>query len=649
MNRTIALLLASAVLLAHMLAIHKDAADALAPPYEVAHVAFREAHDLAQHGVPCWDPTVGGASTYPSLLWVALAAIPERFQLDTGAWMQVLSALCALLTVWVLARFSPVRLAGVIAPLLFVASGAIASAAGSGTEMTLAALLVSAAYLSYERSKPRAFAVLASLACLTRPEVAPLWAALLAIELARRARRSSSVTGRIPLAAFWWPAGTVLAAALLRLACGGGFLSPWGSALLDPSTWQPLVALRYLRDFFVSSGPGLLAVFPLWYLARGALTGVGRRALALSVAWCALSTLGGAGPQSLPFSQFMVPILALLLVALQEAMTVALDSRRRGLPQLTWALFLIGLVVSALASKFPGDLGPLPLDRWQIAWMKARSPRRLGQSAQLGRDGLQDEIQRTSRLRGVGAFLRDKIDPELRVLSPWPGALGYLSGLRVLDALGRVTPPSSDMRARPWGDLSRSDLVAALEQRPDYILPTLARGVEGTTLESLAEQWSDELDQEPRDPTRRARVRELLTGYELITVPSAKGPGDSYCLMRSKALGLSPVLSIGFADGALSVEVRHAAHEQLVDLLIELEDERGGRWSMRPSGELAEGADVRARRAILLFPTGERAIELVRARLPQVPQAVRARALLLNPGSGGADAPVCPEVALELH
>jgi thiamine biosynthesis protein ThiI len=64
MNRTIALLLASAVLLAHMLAIHKDAADALAPPTKVAHVAFREAHDLAQHGVPCWDPTVGGASTY---------------------------------------------------------------------------------------------------------------------------------------------------------------------------------------------------------------------------------------------------------------------------------------------------------------------------------------------------------------------------------------------------------------------------------------------------------------------------------------------------------------------------------------------------------------------------------------------------------
>jgi hypothetical protein len=648
MNRTIALLLASAVLLAHMLAIHKDAADALAPPYEVAHVAFREASNLAQHGVPSWDPTAGGPSTYPSLLWVALAAIPEKLEVDTGAWMQSLSALCALLTVWVLALFSPVRLAGVIAPLLFVASGAIASAAGSGTEMTLAALLVSAAFLGYERGRPRAFALLASLACLARPEVAALWSALFAIDLARRARRSLPEHMRGMPKAFWWPAGTVLAVAVLRVVSGGGFLSPWGRALVDPSTWRPLAALQSLRDFFISSGPGLLAVFPLWYLARGALTGVGRRALALTVAWCALSTLGGAGPQPLPFSQFMVPILALLLVALQEAMTVALDSKRPGLPQLTWALFLIGLVVSALASKFPGDLGPLPLGKWQIEWMQASAPRRLGQTHQLGRDGTQDEIQRTSRLRGVSTFLRDEIDPQLRVLTPWPGAIGYLSGLRVLDALGRATPEAPGRRTRAWGDFGRSDLVAALEQEPDYIVPTLARTPSAPSLEALADEWSAELDLEPNDPARGARALELLAGYEIITVPSASGPSDSYCLMRNRRLGLSPTLAIDLADGELAVEVRHAAHEQLVDLLVEIEDERGQLWTMRPSGELSDSADVRARRAILLFPTGERAIELLRTPLPVGPRAVRVRASLLNPGSSSSAAPVCPEVALQL-
>jgi hypothetical protein len=648
MNRTIALLLASAVLLAHMLAIHKDAADALAPPYEVAHVAFRLARNLAQSGVPAWDPAAGSDASYPSLLWVGLAAIPESLGWDTGTWMQTISALCALLTVWVLARFSPVRLAGVIAPLLFVASGSIASAAGSGTEMTLAALLVTAAFLCYERGLPRSFAVLASLACLTRPEVAPLWMALFAIHLARRARHSGTMPAHDLLKSFAWPLGTTLAAALLRLASGGGFLSPWGRALLDPSTWQAAAALRFLRDFFVTSGPGLLAIFPLWYLARGALTGVGRRALALVLAWCALSTLGGGGPQPLPYSQFMVPILALLLVALQEAMTVALDSKRAGLPQLTWALFLIGLVVSALASKFPGNLGPLPLEGWQRAWMQASAPRTLGESEQLGREGLQRELQRTSRLRGVGAFLRDEIDPQLSVMSPWPGAIGYLSKLRVVDALERTLPFSPERPKQPWGALARRDLVAALEREPDYIVPTLSGGPPAPTAASLAEAWSALLDQGPDDAERRARVLALLSGYELITVPAAGGPGDSYRLMRSKALGLSPTLSVELEQGELRVEVRHTAHEQLVDLLVELEDESGARWRMRPSGELAQSADVRARRAILLFPTGERAIELLRCELPDAPRIVRARALLLNPGSSGADDPVCPAVALEL-
>jgi hypothetical protein len=460
-------------------------------------------------------------------LWVALAAAPERFQLDTGTWMQVLERTVRAVDRVGLARFSPVRLAGVIAPLLFVASGAIASARGSGTEMTLAALLVSAAYLSYERSKPRAFAVLASLACLTRPEVAPLWGALLAIELARRARRSTSVAERVPLASFWWPFGTVLAAALLRLACGGGLLSPWGRALLDPSTWQPLVALRYLRDFFVSSGAGLLAVFPLWYLARGALTGVGRRALALTVAWCALSTLGGAGPQSLPFSQFMVPDPGAALGGAAGGDDGRARQPAARTPQLTWALFLIGLVVSALASKFPGDLGPLPLDRWQIAWMKARSPRRLGQSQQLGRDGAAGRDpthEPAARRRRVPA--RQDRSPSCACCRPGPErsatsldcACWTRSSASRLPRAACARDRGRSGSLRPRG---RAGAEAGLHP------PTLARGVEETTLESLAEQWSDELDQDPLDPARRARVRELLSGYELITVPSAKGPATA--------------------------------------------------------------------------------------------------------------------------
>ena len=56
MNRTFALLLASAVLLAHMLAIHVDAADGFAPPFEIAHVAFRLGRNFVLYGELAWDP-----------------------------------------------------------------------------------------------------------------------------------------------------------------------------------------------------------------------------------------------------------------------------------------------------------------------------------------------------------------------------------------------------------------------------------------------------------------------------------------------------------------------------------------------------------------------------------------------------------------
>ena len=55
---------------------------------------------------------------------------------------QIVGAVCATMTVIVLAQFSPGRLAGVIAPCLFVVSGIMASAAANGTEMATFALLL---------------------------------------------------------------------------------------------------------------------------------------------------------------------------------------------------------------------------------------------------------------------------------------------------------------------------------------------------------------------------------------------------------------------------------------------------------------------------------------------------------------------------
>ena len=640
MNRTFALLLASAVLLAHMLAIHVDAADGFAPPFEIAHVAFRLGRNFVLYGELAWDPGLPNVESYPSLLWVALATIPERLHIPVTSFCQVLSALCALVTTWVLARFSPERLAGVIAPLLFVTSGAAASAAASGTEFTLAGLMLTAAFLAYEHGRRWQLALYLSIACLTRPEAVGLTAVLFAIELVRRLRPGEGDAGRPSLwAGFAVPGALALVVCGVRFALSGHVLSPWTKPLthFDQLPWRE--AALFLRDYFSTTAAAFLIVFPLWYLLRGALPGRGVRALGLTLGWILIATLGGGGPEVLPFGVHMVPILAILLVAVQEAMVTALDSTRAWMEKFVWSVFLAGLFLSALASKFPGDLGPLPTKALQERWMTAHTPSRFGYTDKLGREGLAEEIKATARLRGIGVFLRDHLDPRHSVLTPWPGAIGYISGLRVVDALSRATPMPGYLRAEAWNALERRDLIAALEQRSAYIVPTLGDDPVAPTIEDIVQAWSERLDLDPDSPERQARIRELLGAYEVLTVPASRvdgiepRPGERYHLARRRELGLAPVLTLQTDARELAVQVEHRSHAQLADLFVWLEDPSGQRWFLRPDGSFVRRAELTARSSLLLHPTGTRTIELVRAALPPEFAGGTLHAVLANPGS----------------
>lgn len=658
MNRTFALLLALLALVAHMLAIHKDATDAFAPPYEVAHVAYRLARNWVHSGACVWDPTGANVESYPSLAWLAVCWIPERMYWAVTTFTQSFSAVCALLTALLLARFSTGRLAGVIAPLLFVASGSVASAAASGTEMTLLALLVTGAFLAYERGSRVLLGLLLALCCVTRAEGTLYAWCLLTVELGRRlhARRNAGPY-RSMLPAFLAPALVALIIALVRNSITGHFLSPWSKFLTHPERLPWESAFLYLRDFFVSSGSAMLLVFPLWYALRGHLTGLGVRALCLTLAWCAIATLGGGGPQPLPFSVFMVPILATLFIAVQEAMTVALDSQRTFLPPLTWALFGLGMASSAMASKYPGDLGPLPTANWHRAWMQPHTTPRFGYESQLGRVGLEEEIENTQRLRSMGVFLREHLDPTHSVLTPWPGAIGYLSRLRVIDALSRVTPIPGVNRTHGWSAVERCDVIAALDQKADYIVPTLGGGKNAPVAQEIVLSWIQNLDYAPKDGERRARIFRQLSEYELITVPAATAsarpptPGDRYYLLRRRDLELAPKLEVARDGDDFVVSVRHQAHDQLVDLRIQIEDARGDLWSLTPTGEFQRRPHLTARRSVLLFPTGTRSIELMRATIPPELEAVNLLALLRNPGARGSlgvDA-ACKEIIVPLR
>ena len=314
MNRTIALFLTVAILAAHTLAIHKNAWGEIAPPYDTVHVAYRLARNLVQNGTLDWDVGAGGIESYPSLLWVGLAALAERFYLSVAVFTQVLGAVCATLTVIVLAQFSPGRLAGVIAPCLFVVSGSMASAAANGTEMAMFALLLTTSFLAFERRWPGVLAVSMALACVTRPEGILFVGVLFALELARgmwpdaeddEEQEERPGPQATLVAAFALPLVVTLAVGGLRFSMTGRIMSPWMERLLfpDPNQWRE--GLAYLRDFFFTTGGALLIVFPMWYLLRNALSGLGVRALVLSAFWAAIVGFGGG--DSLPFFQAMVP------------------------------------------------------------------------------------------------------------------------------------------------------------------------------------------------------------------------------------------------------------------------------------------------------------------------------------------------------
>ena len=646
MNRTFALFLAIIILIAHMLATHKTSVGTLAPPYEIAHVAFRIGRNFVRTGEFAFAAGTPAWESYPSLAWIGLAAFCERTYRDINSAVQIVGASAAVITVVVLAQFSRGRLAGVIAPLLFVTSGAVAAAAASGTEVTTFALFLTLAFLAFEERWKVVFAVSLTLACLTRPEGVPMAVALAVLELVRAVREGpkASEAGVEP------PRGTMLGAfvpallattavALARLSTVGNLTSPWVSALTSPEPGQGRQGALYLLDFLVSSGSAILLPVPIWYALRRSLSPTGTRALMLVAVWFVLIALSGGG--ALPFFHELVPVLAILFVAVQEGMTVALDSKRVG-PQVTWVLFILALFLSGLVSKYPGDLGPLPLERLHRAWMFPRAEPPLGYEGWLGRLGQTEEIQTTERLRAVGVVLRDQLDPHHSVLTPWPGAVGYLSRLPVIDALGRTSAAAGRDRTRAWTGRPRVDVVAALRARPDYVLPVIRVGHTVPSRDAIAQAWTNGIDVQGGTPGRQELVAQELEPYELIVVP-AYGEGgrarlfarNRFYLLRRKALELRPRLSIEVEGRSFRVRVVHGAHNQVVDLALLAVDGSGQDLAVLPSGELATNRGQIARSSVLLFPTGNRKIDLMRGELPPDADVRELRAVLRNPFARG--------------
>jgi len=640
MNRTIALFLALAVLLAHALALHKSPNGDVGPPYDQAHVAYRLGRNLAQTGSIRWEINEPPVEGHPSLFLIGLASIAEQGYVSVTTFCQTLGAIATFLAVIVVSFFSPVRLAGVIAPLLLVVSGGLAASALSGTEIPFAALFLTASFYAFEHRRPILFALCLPFLCTVRPEGVPIALAFLACELSgSKLARPRPRNGRPPrMLTSFLPAAAVMAVVVtLRYVESGVLLSP---------SMRETVALdelgrggRFVADFVRGSVTPLLAAFPLWYVARRTLLGTGARALLFTALWALAVAAGGGG--SMPFTGEMVPVLPILCVSVQEAMQLALDSKRRGLPQLSWTLFLLGMFGSALASKFPGDLGPIPTEELHRRWLEPYAEPRHGYGSGLSRLALSEELRTTERLRAAGLFLRDQVAPDSTLLTPWPGAVGYLSHLRVLDLLGRTTPSPGRDRVRAWSGRPRADVLAALELRPDYVMPSLKVFTKTPHVLALASEWLSGLDTGPTGPWRLQRLVEAFGRYEMLAVPLQYGEAllapDALVLyvLRRRALDLAPKLSIVLEDEHFRVEVRHRSHGQVVDLSVQLEDPDGNVYALRPTGQFVDEESVLTRTGLFLPDTGNRSIRLVRAELPPPGRATVLRAVLRNPGARG--------------
>ncbi len=650
MNRTIALFVALVILLAHCLAIHTDGQGHFAFPYDQAYVPLRLAHNLVFEGELRWNPGVSAWESYGSHLWIAIAAVAERIcasrigdhmQISVNVIVQATSVLAALLTVILTAQVRGDRAAGLIAPLLLVTCGCFAAAAANGIETTLFALFVTASFWAFESRLGNRLGLAMTLLCLTRPEGMYVVAGLFLLRFLGF-RRGTPRPSIWPFAA---PALTVGATAFLRWKATGFYLPPPCFALLHPRDGQLTEGLEWLGDSLRTAISLVLLVYAFVAFSRGRISGMGARALALALILVFATVPAGRGP--LPFAEALVPALPLAFIAVQEGMIESLDgpsvlARRLALSSLFSCLF-----VTALVSRHPADLGPLPLETWHGRWMRSRGSARFGYEQPLGRLGLEEEIDATIRLRGLGVFLRDFLDPGSTVLTPWPGCLGYLSRLRVFDLLGRASPVAGKERPAPC-----VDVVSALAMHADYVVEGISPRPRAPKLREIARTLLEELDDRAgegyADAGRLGKIEAELSRYEMVTIPirlaprgSAPARNEPFSLLRRRDLAQRPKLRLAIDGREFRVLMSQSSHLQIADLRIEAVDARGRIWTFRPTGELVEGERALARPALLVSSSGTRPIELFRERLPAQADGadlVEIRAVLRNPGADEEDA-----------
>ncbi len=627
MNRTIALFVALVMLLAHVLSIHTDARGLVAVAWDQAHVPFRLGRNLIYEGQLAWNPGMEAFESYPSVLWVLLCAVFERVSAlmhgSVNVFAQTTGVLCALATTVVVSRVRPQRAAGLMAALILATSGAFAAAAVSGLETALYVWLLAWAFLAFERGRGWWMGFLLALAMLTRPETLLFVAGFAVL---RGFGRPGSGVRPVAWLPFCVPLTTFALGAVARGLTSGNAWPPSFDPWLQADGAQLSAGYLTLKAFVLITIVPLLLVWPLLYLVRRKISPVGAHAAFFALLWMIAAAWRGGG--ALPFFEAFVPALPFLAIAAQEGLVVAFDAPSKLVRRTALACLALALGGSVLASKTPGDIGPLKTSAYYALSATPAPQVRLDYDEPLGRLALHEEIAHTNRLRKLGHYLRWELSEGASVLTPWPGSIGYISRRVVYDALGRAVPLVPTDRPRSWDRAERADMVATVLAGFDYIVPEIDLVDGQLSAQHLADQWRLHLDSRSEQPERTAELAAAFEQYELITVRCGVPDRslvwsdlETMHLLRKRALGKRPQLLATLDGQRLVVGVRHNAETQLTDMHFELRSAAGVRASVRPTGELDNSAQAHARTRLLLYGSGQRTVELWNGSLPAVPKS----------------------------
>jgi hypothetical protein len=669
MNRTTVLVLALLVLLAHILAMHHDSTGAFALPSDEAHVNFHIARNLVHNHGTVWAAGASPAAILEeggtSLLWTLVAALGEWYAYSPIRLTAAIGIICALSTMVAVARLSRDRLVGVTATVFLVVSGPLAASAGNGTETALFTMLIALSFLSLERRRSGWLGVSLALLVLTR-SVGILWVLgfLVAAILQRRACKGET---QVKLGAAFLPAVVAFTIfGLIRVGYGASFLAPDLRALFETDMETVRLGLSSLLGLVKGTAAPALVLLALIQLPLGKLSGTGRRALGLTALGTAYVVITGGS--SSPMYAVWTPILPLAYISVQEALIGGLH-RRPAFEGLAWSAIALACLGSVLASKLPSNLGPIPTASLLNAMGRndTRSQEAYG-TTWGGRPAVAQAIRSSERLRAAGLFFRfgQNIAPDSVILTPWPGAMGYLSQRRVVDLLGRTEPPVGKAHVTPRTGRMRADTVAVLGTLPDYVVPMIADRLHPPTQAEFIQTWLERYDEIGPTEERKQQLRGALEPYQLVAVPipaheeDRGSPSDTPAfLLRLRSLELEPKLQIRIDNSGRSrfhITLVHSGHHQIAELEVRVDAPDGSTWYLRPDGAFIENTPVRARTEAFVFPTGEREVELIFAQLGSqltldgapIP-GLRLTARLINPFSEPEDAfaAVCEPLVLD--